>query len=58
MPQWDRPVLEKFTAAEGALVNRQLSLASSEDNVWAAWRNIGQGVFSDYGRLLADREVR
>jgi creatinine amidohydrolase len=56
MPQWDQPVLEKFMAAEGALVNRQLSLASSENNVWAGWRKIGQGVFSDYGRLLAEEK--
>lgn len=54
MPQWDRATLEKFIDAEAALVNRQLSLASSEGNPWAAWRQIGQGVFSDYGRLLAD----
>jgi creatinine amidohydrolase len=56
MPEWDPSVLEKFTAAEGALVNRQLSLAAAQNNVWAAWRNIGQGAFSDYGRLLADEK--
>ena len=41
---------------KSALVNRQLSLASSEDNVWAGSRKIGQGVFSDYGRLLAEEK--
>jgi creatinine amidohydrolase len=56
MPRWDRETLERFASAEGALVNRQLSLGSAEGNPWAGWRNIGQGVFSDYGRLLADEQ--
>jgi len=54
MPAWDRATLQRFIEAEAALVNRQLALAASEKNVWAGWRNIGKGVFSDYGRLLAE----
>lgn len=31
-------------------------LAASEKNVWAGWRNVGRGVISDYGRLLAEEQ--
>ena len=37
-------------------MNRQLALAVSEKTIWTAWRNIGQGVFFDYGRLLAEEK--
>ncbi len=56
MPQWDETTRQQFIAAEAALVNRQLSLAASEKNVWAGWRNVGRGVISDYGRLLAEEQ--
>lgn len=56
MPQWDRATLDRFIAAEAALVNRQLTLAAAEKEIWAAWRNIGQGACSPYGRLLADEK--
>jgi creatinine amidohydrolase len=52
MPQWDMATLQRFIEAEAALVNRQLALAAQEKVIWAAWRNIGQGAFDDYGRLL------
>jgi hypothetical protein len=55
MPQWDNATLHRFIDAEAALVNRQLELAASEKQVWAAWRNIGKGVFNDYGRLLVEQ---
>jgi len=32
-----------------------LSLAATEKLVWTSWRNIGKGVFSDYGRLLVEQ---
>ena len=54
MPQWDRATLDKFIEAEAALVNRQLSLAASSGEPGPPWRQIGQGVFSEYGGLLAD----
>ena len=56
MPKWDHATQERFVAAEAALVNRQLSMAAAEKAVWAAWRNIGRGVFSDYGRLLVEQK--
>ena len=56
MPQWDQAARKRFLAAEAALVNRQLTLSAVERNVWAGWRNVGRGVFSDYGRLLADEQ--
>ena len=56
MPRWDAATRQRFVEAEAALVNRQLALAASEKAVWAGWRNIGKGAFSDYGRLLADQK--
>jgi creatinine amidohydrolase len=56
MPRWDASTRQRFVEAEAALVNRQLELAVSEKAVWAGWRNIGKGAFSDYGRLLAEQK--
>jgi creatinine amidohydrolase len=56
MPRWDAATLRRFVEAEAALVNQQLTLAASEKNLWAGWRNLGKGALSDYGRLLADQE--
>ena len=56
MPKWDPSTRDKFIEAEAALVNRQLALAASEKRVWASWRNIGNGGFADYGRLLAEEK--
>ncbi len=56
MPKWDAAKLQRFVEAEAALVNRQLTLAATEKVVWAGWRRIGQGVFSDYGRLLVEEK--
>ena len=55
MPKWDEGTRHRFIEAEAALVNRQLSLAATEKLVWTPWRNIGKGVFSDYGRLLVEQ---
>jgi len=56
MPQWDAATRHRFVEAEAALVNRQLALAAQEKVIWSAWRNIGNGVFNDYGRLLVDQQ--
>ncbi len=56
MPRWDAATRQRFIAAEAALVNRQLALAAQEKVIWTAWRNIGKGVFSDYGRLLVEEK--
>jgi hypothetical protein len=36
------------------LLNRQLALSAPPATIWNGWRNIGKGVFSDYGRFLAE----
>lgn len=54
MVKWDQATLKRFVDAESAIVNRQMELAASEKQVWAAWRNIGTGALRDYGRLLAE----
>jgi creatinine amidohydrolase len=56
MPKWDKPTLHRFIEAESALVNRQMEMAGAEKVVWAAWRNIGKGIFNDYGRLLVEQK--
>jgi creatinine amidohydrolase len=56
MPKWDGPTRERFIEAEAALVNRQFALAAEEKKAWAGWRNVGKGVFSDYGRLLVEQK--
>ncbi len=56
MPAWDAATRQRFIDAEAALVNRQLELAASEKAVWTAWRHIGKGVISDYGRLIVEEE--
>ena len=54
MPKWDRATLARFIDAEAALVNRQMALSAPKEKIWNGWRNIGKGVFSDYGRLLVE----
>jgi creatinine amidohydrolase len=54
MPGWKTPTLQRFIEAEAALVNQQLALAAQGKPIWTGWRNIGKGVFSDYGRLLVE----
>jgi creatinine amidohydrolase len=54
MPQWDRATLDRFIEAEAALVNRQMALSATKQVIWEGWRNIGKGVFNDYGRLLVE----
>ena len=52
--QHPEPTLTRFIEAEAALVNRQLTLSAPPATIWNGWRNIGKGVFSDYGRFLAE----
>jgi creatinine amidohydrolase len=52
MPTWDYKTLDRFIAAEAALVARQLSAPRGKKAVWTAWRNLG--VMRDYGKLLAE----
>ena len=54
MPKWDKAVVQRFVAAESAIVGRQLSLAGTEKAAWAGWRSIGKGVFDDYPSLLVE----
>jgi len=56
MPRWDAATRQRFVEAEAALVNRQLALAAQEKVIWTAWRNLGKGVFSEYGRLLVEQQ--
>jgi creatinine amidohydrolase len=56
MPQWNAATRNAFLDAESALVERQIALAASEKNVWAAWRHIGKGAFSQYAQLLVDEK--
>ena len=56
MPAWDKATVARFADAEGALVERQKTLAGQEKSVWAGWRNLGKGVLHDYARLLAERK--
>jgi len=56
MPKWDAATRGQFIEAEAALVNRQFALAAEEKKTWAGWRNIGNGVLNDYGRLLVEQK--
>jgi len=55
MPSWDRGALHRFTAAESAIVQKQMELAGDEKVLWTAWRNIGKDAFSDYGKCLVEQ---
>lgn len=54
MPQWDRATYDRFLAAEDAIVTRQMLLAGELDTVWGGWRNIQNGAFDDYPKLLEE----
>lgn len=56
MPLWDAETRRRFVEAESALVNRQLDLLGETQKAWTAWRNIPNGVFADYGKLLAEEK--
>ena len=56
MPKWDAATRERYIEAEAALVNRQFALAAEEKKTWAGWRNVGNGVFNGYGRLLVEQK--
>jgi creatinine amidohydrolase len=53
MPTWDDKALERFVAAEAALVAKQISAPKGKSNIWAAWRNIAS-VMRDYGKNVAE----
>lgn len=53
MPAWDDKKLDRFVAAEAALVAKQLSAPRGQSNIWTAWRNIGSAM-RDYGKLLSE----
>lgn len=55
MPNWDGPTLHAFADAEAAIVQRQQELAAETGKVWAAWRNIGNGVLHRYAECLIER---
>ncbi|MCL5270146.1 MAG: creatininase family protein [bacterium] len=55
MPQWDGATLDRFIAAEGALVDRQIRLAAETGKAWEGWRKIGDGkTITPYGQALAE----
>lgn len=56
MPRWDTTTRHRFIEAEAALVNRQMALAAQGKAIWSAWRNIGRGVFNNYGQLLVEQQ--
>lgn len=55
MPGWDASTLRAFADAEAAIVQRQQELAAQMGIVWAAWRNIGNGVLHRYAECLVER---
>jgi len=56
MPAWDTDTIDRFTAAEAALVARQLAAPrGGKDKIWTAWRNAAT-VMRDYGRWLAEEK--
>jgi len=55
MPNWDPTTLRAFADAEAAIVQRQQELAVENGKVWAAWRNIGNGVLHRYAECLVQR---
>lgn len=55
MPNWDGPTVRAFADAEAAIVRRQQELAAETGKVWAAWRNIGNGVLHRYAECLLER---
>jgi len=55
MPTWDAATVGRFADAEAALVNRQMTLAVQQKQLWAGWRNVPKGEFASYARLLVER---
>jgi creatinine amidohydrolase len=55
MPSWDFAKLDRFIAAEDALVTKQLSAPRGKGGVWTAWKNNAVAM-RDYGRLLAEEK--
>jgi creatinine amidohydrolase len=55
MPTWNDETLDRFVAAEAALVARQLTAPRGKKQIWTAWRNVAT-VMRDYGaHLVAER---
>ena len=51
MPTWDLAKRTAFVRGESALISAQVRGWRTE-HAWAAWRKIGGGELTDYGRLL------
>ena len=53
MPTWDHETLDRFVAAEAALVARQLAAPRGRPKaLWTAWRNVARAM-RNYGKHLA-----
>ncbi|NLH15108.1 MAG: creatininase family protein [Phycisphaerae bacterium] len=55
MPSWDSAKLDRFVAAEDALVTKQLTASRGNGPIWAGWKNNAVAM-RDYGRLLSDEK--
>ena len=53
MPTWDEMKRTAFVRAEQALVAAQVR-GWRTDHPWAAWRKIGSGELTGYGKLLVE----
>ena len=53
MPTWDYEMLDRFVAAEAALVAKQLTAPRGKKQLWTAWRNVAT-VMRDYGTQLVE----
>lgn len=53
MPHWNPEQLAAFIRAERAIVSAQVRGWRTE-HAWAAWRKIGSGQLTGYGRFLAE----
>lgn len=51
IPGWTGDKLEKYIAAEEAILNKQVEMVT-EETCWGAWRHIGAGVLDVYPELL------
>lgn len=54
MAAWDKAKIAEFAKAECVVVAYQQGLAMETGTMWGAWRNIAQGVFAEYGELVAE----
>lgn len=54
MASWDKAKIAEFAKAECVVVAYQQGLAMETGTMWGAWRHIAQGVFAEYGELVAE----